>query len=181
LVFLTVGHVRLSSIYNLHAGARHFNRSDNTAGAFGTCLPAEGASYLERWAAAGDPTLFFLARPAMPIRKCGLGVLGATGAMLSKRVWAELGRFDERYEAGGEDTALAKSMLKAGYRIVQEPAMSVHHSHGLGFRDSVKQYFNQLATRAPTQLDRQRLLARRPDLRANESASDAEAGDSSES
>jgi GT2 family glycosyltransferase len=180
LVFLTVAHVRLSNTHNLHAGARHFNRNDNTAGAFGTCLPAEGASYLERWAAAGDPTLF-LARPAKPIKKCGLGALGATGAMISKRVWTELGRFDERYQAGGEDTALAKLMLKAGYRVVQEPAMTVHHSHGLGFKDSVKQYINQLATRAPRQLDEQRLMARRPDLRANKLVSDAEAGNSSES
>src|SRR5580698_5324818 len=157
LVFLTVAHVRLSNTHNLHAGARHFNRNDNTAGAFGTCLPAEAASYLERWSAAGDPTLF-LARPAKAIKKCGLGTLGATGAMISKRVWTELGCFDERYQAGGEDTALAKSMLKAGYRVVQEPAMTVHHSHGLGFRDSVKQYINQLATRAPRQLDEQRLM-----------------------
>ena len=173
LVFLTVGHARLSNTHNLHAGARHFNRNDNTAGAFGTCLPAEGASYLERWAAAGDPTRF-LARPAKPIRKCGLGTLGATGAMISKRVWTELGRFDERYQAGGEDTALAKSMLKAGYRVVQEPAMTVHHSHGLGFRDSVRQYINQLATRAPRQFEEQRVLARRPDLRANRLAADTE-------
>jgi GT2 family glycosyltransferase len=179
LVFLTVAHVRLSSTHNLHAGARHF-RNDNTAGAFGTCLPAEGASYLERWAAAGDPTLF-LARPAKPIKNCGLGTLGATGAMISKRVWTELGRFDERYQAGGEDTALAKLMLKAGYRVVQEPAMTVHHSHGLGFKDAVKQYINQRATRAPTQLDEQRLMARRPDLRANERAADAETRNSSES
>jgi glycosyltransferase involved in cell wall biosynthesis len=180
LVFLTVAHVRLSNTHNLHAGARHFNRNDNTAGAFGTCLPGEGASYLERWAAAGDPTLF-LARPAKPIKKCGLGALGATGAMISKRVWTELGRFDERYQAGGEDTALAKLMLKAGYRLVQEPAMTVHHSHGLGFKDTVKQYIHQRATRAPTQFDEQRLMARRPDLRANELALDAEARNSSES
>jgi glycosyltransferase involved in cell wall biosynthesis len=180
LVFLTVAHARLSNTHNLHAGARHFNRSDNTAGAFGTCLPAEGASYLERWAAAGDPTLF-LTRPARPIRKCGLGTLGATGAMISKRAWTELGRFDERYQAGGEDTALAKSMLKAGYRVVQEPAMTVHHSHGLGFKDTVKQYINQIATRAPRRFDEQRVLARRPDLRANKLAADAEDRDLPES
>ena len=180
LVFLTVAHARLSNTFNLHAGARHFNRNDNTAGAFGTCLPAEGASYLERWAAAGDPTLF-LARPAKPIRKCGLGTLGATGAMISKRIWAELGRFDERYQAGGEDTALAKLMLEAGYTVVQEPAMTVHHSHGLGFKDTVRQYINQLATRSPRQLNEQRLMARRPDLRANQRVVDEQARDSSES
>jgi GT2 family glycosyltransferase len=180
LVFLTVAHAQLSNTYNLHAAARHFNRDGNTAGAFGTCLPGEGASYLERWTAAGDPTLF-LARPAKPIKKCDLGALGATGAMISKRVWTELGRFDERYQAGGEDTAMAKSMLKAGYRVVQEPAMTVHHSHGLGFKDTVKQYMNQIATRAPRPFDEQRLMARRPDLRANKLALDAESRNSSES
>jgi GT2 family glycosyltransferase len=174
LVFLTVAHARLSNTHNLHAAARHFNRNDKTAGAFGTCLPSEGASYLERWAAAGEPTLF-LARPAGPVQKCGLGALGATGAMISKRVWAQLGGFDERYEGGGEDTALAETMLKAGYTIIQEPAMTVHHSHGLGLKDSVKQYLHQIATRAPTEFDEQRLMARRPDLRANKLALDAEA------
>ncbi len=180
LVFLTVAHVRLSSSLNLHAGARHFTRSDNTAGAFGTCLPDKGASYLERWAAAGDPTLF-LAQRAKSIKKCRLGALGATGAMISKRVWNELGRFDEHYQMGGEDTALAKLMLKAGYRVVQEPAMTVHHSHGLGFKDAVKQYMHQLATREPTQFDEERIMARRPDLRANKLALEAETRNSSES
>jgi glycosyltransferase involved in cell wall biosynthesis len=179
VVFVTVAHIRLSNTHNLHAGARHFARNDNTAGAFGTCLPNEGASHLERVAAAGDPTLF-LARPAKHIKRCGLGALGATGAMISKRVWKELGGFDDRYQAGGEDTALARSMLKAGYGVVQEPAMTVHHSHGLGFKDTVKQYIHQQQiVRAPREFDRHGLLTRRPDLRANKSASDAEAPRSS--
>lgn len=175
VVFVTVAHIRLSNTYNLHAGARHFNRNDNTAGAFGTCLPNEGASYLERWAAAGDPTLF-LTRSATHITKCGLGALGATGAMISKRAWKELGGFDYRYQAGGEDTALAKSMLKAGYGLVQEPAMTVHHSHGLGFKDTVRQYIHQQQiVRAPREFDRQGLMRRRPDLRANRSNFGSEA------
>jgi len=175
VVFVTVAHIRLSNSHNLHAGARHFSRNDNTAGAFGTCLPNEGASYLERWAAAGDPTLF-LGRPAKHIRKCRLGALGATCAMISKRAWKELGGFDDRYQAGGEDTAMAKSMLKAGYGVVQEPALTVHHSHGLGFKDTVRQYIHQQQiVRAPRQFDRQGLMRRRPDLRANESISSSKA------
>lgn len=72
------------------------------------------------------------------------------------------------YETGGEDTALAKLMLKNGFGIVLEPALTVHHSHGLGLRDSVKQELHQLQTvRAPKQFDRQELLECRPDLRAN--------------
>jgi GT2 family glycosyltransferase len=97
-----------------------------------------------------------------------MGTLAATGAMLSKRVWQELGRFDLRYETGGEDTALAKTMLERGYEIVFEPALTVHHSHGLGLRDTVKEQLHQMQTvRAPRQFNRQELLARRPDLRTN--------------
>jgi hypothetical protein len=48
VVFLTVAHARLSSVYNLHAGARHFAKNAGVAGVFGKVLPNEGASYIER-------------------------------------------------------------------------------------------------------------------------------------
>jgi GT2 family glycosyltransferase len=167
LVFLTVAHARLSTRHSLHAGARHFVKNAKVAGVFGKALPNEGASYVERWATSLDNNLG-LARAAQPIRRAGLGTLAGTGAMLSKGVWERLGRFDKQYETGGEDTALAKLMLENGYGIYLEPAMTVHHSHGLGLRDSVKQTLHQLQTvRAPRQFDRHELLERRPDLRAN--------------
>jgi len=167
VVFLTVAHARLSNVHSLHAGARHFAKDARVAGVFGKVLPNEGASYIERWVATIDNNMG-LARPAQRISKAGMGALAGTGAMLSKSVWDELGHFDQRYETGGEDTALAKLMLKNGFGIVLEPALTVHHSHGLGFRDSVKQELHQFQTvRAPQQFDRQELLERRPDLRAN--------------
>jgi len=167
VVFLTVAHARLSNVHSLHAGARHFAKDALVAGVFGKVLPNEGASYIERWVATIDNNLG-LAKPAQRVGKAGMGALAGTGAMLSKKVWEELGRFDLRYETGGEDTALAKLMLKNGYGLVLEPALTVHHSHGLGFRDSVKQELHQFQTvRAPQQFDRQELLERRPDLRAN--------------
>lgn len=176
LVFVTVAHARLSNVHTLHAGVRHFGRGDATAGAFGTCLPNEGASYLESWAAAADPTLF-LARPAKHIKKCGLGALGATGAMISKTVWKELDGFDDRYQAGGEDTALAKSMLESGYGVVQEPALTVHHSHGLLWRDTFKQWVHQQqVVKGPSEFNRKGLLQRRPDLRADRSAVEPDPG-----
>jgi glycosyltransferase involved in cell wall biosynthesis len=171
VVFVTVAHARLSNIHNLHAGARHFSKNDNIAGTFGAGLPNEGASYIERWSAMGSNR--FLARPAERIKKSGPGVLSATGAMIAKPVWQELGRFDERYQAGGEDAALAKLMLENRYGVVQEPALTVHHSHGLGLRDYVKQrvHFRQVL-RGPRQFHSQELLRRRPDLRANRSVLD---------
>ena len=168
LVFLTVGHAKLSSIHSLHAGARHFTRK-GVVGAFGAVLPSQGASYVERWGATIDLNRA-LARRAGAIRKATLGALQATGAMVSKPAWEELGRFDERYETGGEDNALARLMLAKGMQIVQEPALSVHHSHGLGFSDSLKQLIHQQKTlKAPRQFHRERLFERRPDLRANKS------------
>jgi GT2 family glycosyltransferase len=167
VVFLTVAHARLSNVHSLHACARHFAKDARVAGVFGKVLPNEGASYMERWVATIDNNLG-LARPAQRVSKAGMGALAGTGAMLSKSVWEKLGRFDQRYETGGEDTALAKSMLKNGFGIVLEPALTVHHSHGLGLRDTVKQELHQFQTvKAPKQFDRQELLERRPDLRAN--------------
>lgn len=175
VVFLTVGHARLSSIYSLHAGARHFTGGSCVAGAFGTVLPNAGASRVERFAAAIDGNRQ-LVRPAQPVRTAGQGVLGGTGAMLAKPVWEELERFDERYETGGEDTAMAGRMIANGYAVVREPALSVHHSHGLGPIDSVKQMVHQVQTlKAPRRFDREELLDRRPDLRANVKAPDPSA------
>lgn len=165
IVFLTVGHARLSTVHSLHAGARHFRADDRVGGVFGTVLPNAGASWIERFAATLD-TNRGLVRPAHRVRRTGQGDLGATGAMISKSVWEELGRFDERYETGGEDTALAGLMLANGYEVVREPALSVHHSHALGLRDTVRQLLHQRRTlRAPQRLNRTELLERRPDLR----------------
>jgi GT2 family glycosyltransferase len=171
VVFVTVAHANLSNIYNLHAGARHFSKSENIAGAYGINLPNAGASTFDRWRTVVGTNLYF-ARPAQPVMEAGLGVLSSTGSMISKRVWRELGRFDEHYGHGGEDMALARMMLKNGYDIVQEPALAIHHSHPLGTLDSIKQlgYWRQI--QKPVQFDRQELLRRRPDLRANTSASD---------
>jgi GT2 family glycosyltransferase len=97
------------------------------------------------------------------IKKVGPGALGATNAMIAKPVWRELGRFDERYETGGEDTVLARSMLENGYRIVKEHGLTVHHSHGLGLADSAKQISHWRKTQqAPRRFDREELLARDP-------------------
>ena len=97
-----------------------------------------------------------------------MGVLAATGAMISRVAWEELGRFDESYETGGEDTALAAKMLANGYDVIREPALTVHHSHGLGVIDSIKQLHGwQQTLKSPRRLDKDELLARRPDLLAN--------------
>lgn len=175
VVYVTVAHTRLTSIHTLHAGARHFVKNNEVAGAYGVTLPNAGASYVERWGAATGMNVW-LARPARRTKKVSPGVLSATGAMISKPVWQELGGFDNRYQAGGEDTALAKSMLRNGYEVIQEPAMTVHHSHGLDLKDSISQAIHQIRILGePRQFDRKKLLARRPDLRVTNTEEDTEA------
>lgn len=163
-VFITVGHVLLSNVYSLHAGARHFNY-DTVAGTFGTVLPNDNASYIEKLETLGN---VWASGPPQKIKKATMGVLAATGAMIAKPAWQELGRFDERYEYGGEDTALAGLMLKNGYDVIREVALTVHHSHGLSMVDYFKQGMHRSKNlKGPRSFDRQDLLARRPDIRGN--------------
>jgi GT2 family glycosyltransferase len=171
VVFVTVAHANLTNIYSLHAGARHFTKNDNTAGAYGINIPNAGAPRFERWRTMFDNNTF-LSQPARPLSTVGMGTLSSTGAMIAKPVWRELGGFDERYAHGGEDMALARTMIKNGYSIVQEPALTVHHSHELGTIDSIRQLVYWSKTQKPKQFDRQELLRRRPDLRARGPASE---------
>lgn len=129
IVFLTVGHALLSNKLTLHAGARHFMSNKLCAATFATTLPGPNASLTERLAAVDAYPR--LKQKDAPIHRVGLGVLAATGCMISKRIWENFGKFDLRYESGGEDTALAKKILAKGYDIIFEPAQTVHHSHGL--------------------------------------------------
>lgn len=100
LVFLTVGHALLSTSLSLHAGVRHFQPDSNVAGVFSFSLPSATASRTDRLL-DGAASLELLRGP-YDVKKARMAVLAATGAMISKAVWEELGRFDERYESGGE-------------------------------------------------------------------------------
>jgi GT2 family glycosyltransferase len=92
--------------------------------------------------------------------------MGANGSIFKRDVWERLGGFDERYGAGGEDRALAQSMLKHGIPIVREPLCSVFHSHGLDARNSLRQWihWSEVGKKAlPFETDK--VHKRRPDLR----------------
>jgi len=161
IVLLTVGHARLSNNQALRGAARHY-QIGNLGGVYSASLPNDNASRTDRLTAVASKWLFEGSRQ---IKKAGMGVLGATGAMVAKPVWEELGQFDERYESGGEDTALASKMLEAGFHIIREPLLAVHHTHGLGPVNSLRQWRHWAKTlRGPVPLDLQALAARRPDL-----------------
>lgn len=160
-VFLTVGHANLSNTQTWRGGLRHF-QVVNQGGAFAGTLPNTSASWIDKWVIASTAPLF---KEPREVSKVGIGVLGATNAIVSKRAWLDVDRFDEAYESGGEDTALAKKMLAAGYHIVREPLLAVHHSHDLGTFDSAKQWMHWWRTvYSPGKLDKSALAARRPDI-----------------
>lgn len=129
IVWLSVGHALPTTDQLFKGGTRNFLTGE-TAGAYGApFLPNQNASRTERYL-AGIGVLSMMKR--YKVTRANIGVLAATSAMISKPAWENLGKFDERYETGGEDTALAKAMLEAGYEVWHEPLLLVHHSHGLG-------------------------------------------------
>jgi len=158
-VFLTVAHAQLSSTHTLHAGLRHFARDNTIAGVYAMELPGTNASQSDNLVRTVCAIEQF--RQYRRIYKAGLAVMAATGALFSKDAWQELGRFDERYETGGEDTALARAMLKAGYGIVKEPAMAVHHAHGLGPIETARDISHCMRTVHGPQSMQHKLLGRR--------------------
>jgi GT2 family glycosyltransferase len=103
------------------------------------------------------------------IDKARWGALAATNCMISKTAWQEAGRFDERYEAGGEDTALAGTLLQMGYDIVKEPLAAVHHAHGQPFWQRMKKLMATYRTvRGPVGYDESVVRRHSPHLDLND-------------
>lgn len=160
IVMLTVGHAGFTNTQVLRAGSLAF-AGGLTGGVFGVALPNVQASKIDYMTAIGVPQLLTRER----IQKVGIGVMGATNALISRTVWKELGMFDERYERGGEDSAMAVKILAAGLDILREPAVAVHHSHGLGLVDSAHQWYQWWRTlHGPQHFNQAQWAKRRPDL-----------------
>lgn len=163
--FLTVGHANLSNKQMFNAMSARFSEP-NVVAAFGEDLPGLRASRTERIAYPAG--VYGHLRKTTKVSKFVMGVLGATRAAVSKDVWQELGGFDENYASGGEDSDLAKRILANGKDIVREPALSVHHSHGLSPWNNLKQFVHWMSiTKGPQAFDKDKLAQRRPDLGLN--------------
>ncbi len=163
VVFSTVGHAALSTDVSMAAGANHF-KDDKVGGVFVPPLPANWATPIERAASLGNAESIY--KPKQ-LKKAAMGVMGATNAMFSKEAWEELNHFDEQFAAGGEDTEFARVMLAAGYDIIRDPLVAVHHIHGLGPMNYLKQWRHWMRILSgPQEINLDEILARRPDLRA---------------
>lgn len=154
-VYSFVDHSLLSSDQIFRIATRSDTQPD-VAGVSGITLPNANASWVElAGTAANFPNR--VRKPANASSKLGLGFLATNASLINKAAWAEVGGFDEAYAAGGEDGALAKAILEAGHKIVVDPAMSVHHTHGLGLVDSLRQVRYWTTLGKPQAFSQQRL------------------------
>ena len=126
-------------------------------------LPNNNATWTERLGAVqlGLPNLL---RPASRETADQLGMLATNCAAISVESWRELGGFSEQFASGGEDGDMARRMLAAGIEIVRDPTLSVHHTHGLGPINGLKQLWHWRGFRDGAPFDEQALLSFRPDL-----------------
>ena len=162
-VFMTVGHANFSNTLALRSMMRHLGHTgDEVAGAYGTVLPGRNASWVERY--LGVAVVVHMGQ-ASKIDKAIQGGFGATGAAIKRTVWEEVGGFDEAYAAGGEDGAMARTMMAKGYEIVREPVLSMHHSHGLGPINKLHEQVHWSKVSKPLSLDKKKLAKHRPDLK----------------
>lgn len=156
------GHSNLGSRY-FFKSLTYWAERPKFGGLYCTPLINQNASFVERWASATGITHRF--KEAEVISKPHMGFLSATGSIVSKKVWRELGGYDERYANGGEDTELGRKMLEYGYMVVREPLLTVLHSHGLGLFNSLKQFAHWYQIyKNPLPFDQNGILKRRPDL-----------------
>jgi glycosyltransferase involved in cell wall biosynthesis len=157
-VVCVVGHTNLMTKQMLAAAYQQIHTG--AAGAYGRQVINGNASRTERWAGTRKT-------PLGQAKKMGPGILSGNGCVISKKVWQNLGGFDDAFAHGGEDAELARQMLKAGYTIMFDPVLSTHHSHGLGPINMFRQYKHwfRVYTR-PGTFNTKEVNRRRPDLAA---------------
>lgn len=163
-VVTLVGHSNWTNRYTLKS-LTYWSQREDFGGMYNGPLAGRGSSIWER---LFSTLLLPLLKKPHAIRKAARGTLGANCSIVTREVWQKLGSYDERYAGGGEDTALARSMITAGYSIIREPLCVMFHSHGLGFRDFSKQIWHwvEVGAAKPQAFNTAKIHARRPDLRS---------------
>lgn len=147
LVFTTIGHAALSNNLVLRAAAFHGAQSEVMA-AYGIVLPDDNATVTERVGARYLGTEDILRGGPTIATEPGMGLLAADCSVVKKLC---LGGhpYDPKFGAGGMDGRLGEILVGSEeklkeigdpYRIVREGILSVHHTHGFGPVNSLRQF-----------------------------------------
>jgi glycosyltransferase involved in cell wall biosynthesis len=162
-VVTLVGHSNLSNKM-MFKSLTYWSQQEKFGGIYGLPLANKNGSIWDRIASS----ILFVATDPVVLRGPSGGMMGANASIVSRDIWEKLGGYDEAYAGGGEDAALARSMLAAGFMIVREPLLRVFHSHGLNFIDSQKQrlHWIRVGQAKPQAFATHKVHGRRPDLRA---------------
>jgi rhamnosyltransferase len=162
--FITVGHAQLAARNALQSAARHLKDSKVVA-VYADQVPHQNATRLEK-------SLYYfvfniyrrLKKGAHPTPRPHAGLTQGTGTLVRMKAWRQH-KFDEAYGHGGEDLAWGKWALKAGHRLIYDPAAAVHHTHGLGFINFARQvkYWLYIAIRKGD-FKQEKIAKYRPDL-----------------
>lgn len=165
IAFITVGHAQPALSNCLQAGARHFN-DQKVVGVYADLVPNDNASFWEQVLYLLSPNIQRrMAAGAHKTPKLHIGAMQATGCMVRLSAWREH-KFDEAYGHGGEDYIWAAWALSRGYGLICDPAVAVHHSHGLGLVNLLREIKYWITViRTPGEFDHKKLTKHRPDLR----------------
>lgn len=164
--FITVGHAYPVVNIGLMAAARHF-KNPKVAAVYADQIPHSNATSVEK-------TLFYitsrihtrLKRGTFNVVRMHGGLTGGTGCMIRMSVWREH-KFDEAYGHGGEDLAWGRWALRTNHTLIYDPLTAVHHSHGLGFINLMRQlkYWGYISLKKG-EFKTDKVHRYRPDLRS---------------
>lgn len=165
VAFITVGHAQPALNNCLQAGARHF-KDQKVIGVYTDQVPGANASFWEQALYLLSPNIQNrMAAGAHKTPDLHSGVMQATGCMVRLSTWRQH-KYDETYGRGGEDYVWAEWALGRGYSLIYDPAVAVHHSHGLGLINLLRQIKYWMAIiKFPGDFDHKKLTKHRPDLR----------------
>lgn len=156
-IFSLVDHSALSH-RNTFRIATAYNADSNVGGVWCIPLPNKNATIVERLAYVLVTNVLYrkVAIRIVAGKDVG-GIMGANSALYRRDVWERLGKFDLSYGAGGEDAALGRAMVAAGYGVHYDQAMSVYHTHGLNAFQSLMQVRYWRSLNRPHPFDSQKL------------------------
>jgi len=140
LLFLSAHSIPLANNW-LQSGLANF-QNDRVAGVYGPTFALPEAPLAEKFfynflGKKKKKKKAFFIKP----EEAGMGVLGFTNALIRRDLWEKY-NLNEEFAAGGEDGDWVKHWLARGYIIIHEPKFAVYHSHCLGLRGLIKQYYH---------------------------------------